>query len=514
MITPSTTSRQDTEVSPASFSMFRSGAIRREADSAKADTPHVPTALARPKRVRFDPIAVAEGERLVLAALYFAVALIAVIGISSQAETLTKVAWPHWKLWAALFPAGLVFAIGREPAKFGIYKTDERLALIGIAFRCFLVALLVQCLLWLANVNTTQMSLLLTLCGVCVVGCWTVRKVFQKVSVLWHRKLRIVIAGVSHQGMEMALQLQKRSEQIDLLGFVDDRRTRIDMTNLNLPFLGTINDALLLKHPPDAVVIALPNAATQRIHSLTLQLRRNLFDVYLAPEAGLLDLYTARNSNPVLDAGLRLNLNNLSLDGRISKRLFDIVFSLIALTAFIPVGLCIAALIRLESPGPAIFRQPRYGRGNYLFDVYKFRSMRADVTPIAGEIRLTKRGDSRVTRMGAFLRRTSLDEFPQFLNVLLGDMSVVGPRPHPPGVKAGERFYEDVLPEFMERYTTRPGITGWAQVNGLRGNTFTESHLVNRFASDLEYIKNWSIELDMLIVLQTIKGGFGGKNAF
>lgn len=131
-----------------------------------------------------------------------------------------------------------------------------------------------------------------------------------------------------------------------------------------------------------------------------------------------------------------------------------------------------------------------------------------------GEIRLTERDDRRVTRLGAFLRRTSLDEFPQFFNVLRGEMSVVGPRPHPPGVKAGERMYEEVVEAFAERYKVRPGITGWAQVNGLRGNTFTERHLTERFAYDIEYIQNWSFELDLWIVLRTAFGGFGGRNAF
>jgi len=140
--------------------------------------------------------------------------------------------------------------------------------------------------------------------------------------------------------------------------------------------------------------------------------------------------------------------------------------------------------------------------------------MRFDTEGADKEIRLTERGDSRVTRVGDFLRRTSLDEFPQFFNVLLGQMSVVGPRPHPPGVKAGDRIYESVVVDFVERYKVRPGITGWAQVNGLRGNTFTEEHLTERFSYDIQYIQNWSLELDAWIVFKTVLGGFGGKNAF
>lgn len=207
-----------------------------------------------------------------------------------------------------------------------------------------------------------------------------------------------------------------------------------------------------------------------------------------------------------------LGPESLPLSGRLGKRLFDIVFSGLALTAFLPAGLVIALAIQLESPGPVFFVQPRCGRHGRTFPLVKFRSMRHDPSP--QEIRLTERGDARVTRVGDFLRRTSLDEFPQFVNVLLGHMSVVGPRPHPPGVKAGQRTYEEVIPHFMARYQVRPGLTGWAQVHGLRGNTFTEQDIVERFEKDIEYIQRWSWPLDLLIILRTVLGGFGGRNAF
>jgi exopolysaccharide biosynthesis polyprenyl glycosylphosphotransferase len=311
--------------------------------------------------------------------------------------------------------------------------------------------------------------------------------------------------------------LRRQERPTEVVGFVDDRIERTDAEGLSAPFLGRASSFRPDSREVDGVVIALPGTATQRVQALAGALRDGRTNIYLVPQAPLLrDGWPAGAAAG--EGGLQnmvlLGMDRLPLRGRIAKRLFDIVFSALVLLCFLPFGLLIALLIKLESPGPVIFKQGRYGLGYRLFDVYKFRSMRFDAAANRGEIRLTQRGDSRVTRVGDFLRRSSLDEVPQFLNVLLGQMSVVGPRPHPPGVKAGERIYEDVVADFMERYKVRPGITGWAQVNGLRGNTFTEEHLTQRFASDVEYIRNWSFELDLWIVLKTVWGGFGGKNAF
>jgi exopolysaccharide biosynthesis polyprenyl glycosylphosphotransferase len=203
----------------------------------------------------------------------------------------------------------------------------------------------------------------------------------------------------------------------------------------------------------------------------------------------------------------------LSTSKAIIKRLQDIAVACAAIIIFSPFFIIIPILIKLESPGPVFFRQKRYGLNNRMFDCLKFRSMYFEAC-CANEIRLTERTDPRVTRIGDFLRRTSLDEIPQFINVLKGDMSVVGPRPHPPGVKAGGRVYEDIIENFSERYAVKPGLTGWAQVNGLRGNTFAEEDLTERFKYDMDYIQNWSIWLDLVIIARTMVLGFFGKNAF
>lgn len=192
----------------------------------------------------------------------------------------------------------------------------------------------------------------------------------------------------------------------------------------------------------------------------------------------------------------------------------DIGVALSALTVFLPVFVIIPLLIKLEDPaGSVFFRQKRYGRDGHTFDCLKFRSMYRDKSE-NGEIKLTERDDPRVLKIGKFIRRTSLDELPQFLNVLKGDMSAVGPRPHPPGVRAAGRYYEDIIPNFMDRYAVKPGLTGWAQVNGWRGSTFTENDIKGRFDCDMHYIRNWSLWLDVVIILRTLVMGFTGKNAF
>ena len=181
------------------------------------------------------------------------------------------------------------------------------------------------------------------------------------------------------------------------------------------------------------------------------------------------------------------------------KRAFDVVFSAGALVALAPVLAVIALAVRLESPGPALFRQRRYGLNGGSIVVYKFRSMR--VLEDGAQVTQARRDDDRVTRVGRFLRRWSLDELPQFINVLQGRMSVVGPRPH---AVAHNEQYRRLIGGYMLRHKVKPGITGWAQVNGLRGETDTLDKMRARIEYDLDYLRNWSLELDLRIVARTV----------
>ncbi len=183
------------------------------------------------------------------------------------------------------------------------------------------------------------------------------------------------------------------------------------------------------------------------------------------------------------------------------KRASDVAIALVALTAFCWLFLAIAVIIRRDSEGPVLFRQRRIGRDGMPFALLKFRTMYHQ--PATSELRQATRGDPRITRAGAWLRRHSLDELPQFINVLRGDMSVVGPRPHAPGTRAGGRLFEDVAAHYTARHRARPGMTGLAQVRGLRGETDTETKLLRRLDSDLEYIRTWSLTRDVLIILRT-----------
>lgn len=194
------------------------------------------------------------------------------------------------------------------------------------------------------------------------------------------------------------------------------------------------------------------------------------------------------------------------------KRLIDILVSLSALLILMPVLLFVALLIRLDSPGPALFKQVRWGKGCTQIKVYKFRSMRTDSCDVSG-VEQTVRNDPRVTRVGAILRRTNIDELPQLLNVLRGDMSLVGPRCHALGMLAAGQLYEELVPAYHYRHTMKPGITGLAQIRGLRGPTDRASRARARVLSDLYYIENFSIWLDIRIMVATllneIRGGTG-----
>jgi putative colanic acid biosynthesis UDP-glucose lipid carrier transferase len=195
------------------------------------------------------------------------------------------------------------------------------------------------------------------------------------------------------------------------------------------------------------------------------------------------------------------------IDGA-GKRLFDVVFAALVLSFGWPLFALLAAGVKLSSPGPVIFRQRRYGRGGAEIEVWKYRTMH--VTEDGPEVKQATRGDGRITRFGKWLRKTSLDELPQFVNVLLGDMSVVGPRPH---AVAHNQHYRTQILEYMLRHKVKPGITGWAQVNGWRGETDTLDKMIQRVAHDLEYIRRYSLAFDLKIVLMTFFGR-ANRNAY
>ena len=201
---------------------------------------------------------------------------------------------------------------------------------------------------------------------------------------------------------------------------------------------------------------------------------------------------------------LVISTGPLGLRARISKRIFDLAVAGGALFVLAPLLVVVAVLVKLEDGGPVLFVQRRLGRGNQFFDMFKFRSMRAEKLDHQGD-RSTARGDERITRIGAFIRRTSIDELPQLINVLKGEMSIVGPRPHALGSRANDKYFWDIDRTYWQRHCLKPGLTGLAQVRGHRGATEEEKDLTDRLQSDLEYISDWSLRRDIGIVLRTVR---------
>jgi len=464
--------------------------------------------------LRFDATARVEGLRLCLRlmqAVSMALAVLIVLWLGGAGvgagSTQARLALCLLPLFCGLLPARTYHRLGDE-------SLARVLALIAQALQGALALVGLQAMLWALNLPLLNALGLAGLYVAHLALSALGRALLYRLDKHWQRKLRLVVIGAGEQGLAMADYLTRQEPLAEVVGFVDDRRDRIRTSDLCAPFWGGTRDLLQRRQELDGVIIALPNDAGPRVEHLAQQLRMHIPHVYLAPETAVLRQSMARPPRRGLQGVWSLGLERLPLSARLVKRLFDIAVSVVALTLFLPLGLVISAIIKWDSPGPVIFTQERFGLGNRLFRVFKFRSMTHDPARQNKAIELTQRGDARVTRIGDFLRRSSLDEFPQFVNVLLGHMSVVGPRPHPPGVKAGERTYEEVVQDFLERYKVRPGITGWAQVNGLRGNTFTEADLIQRFELDVQYIRHWSLELDVWIVIKTMLGGFGGRNAF
>ncbi len=259
---------------------------------------------------------------------------------------------------------------------------------------------------------------------------------------------------------------------------------------------------------PDDVFVLVPWADTAEVERCIDAFLRVPAALHLRPGTVLdrfPDMQVARVGRL---SGINIGRRPLNLGEIVLKRALDLTLAAIALVALSPVLALIALAIKLDSPGPVFFRQRRYGFNQQPFGVFKFRSMRTEQN---AAFRQATRNDSRITRTGAFLRRSNLDELPQLLNVIKGEMSLVGPRPH---ALAHDRSFERRIALYARRHNVRPGITGWAQVNGFRGETLTDLDMEGRVTCDLHYIDNWSIWLDVQIMIQTIVSRRAYRNAF
>lgn len=256
--------------------------------------------------------------------------------------------------------------------------------------------------------------------------------------------------------------------------------------------------------------LALPLSEERTMLRLVNEFRDDLISIRFIPDVSSLALFDNCMIDLIGVPAINLVASPLSPHALAKKDVFDRLFAATALFAIAPLLVAIAVAIKVTSRGPVLFTQQRKGADGRVFRIYKFRSMRPH-DEVPGVITQATRNDSRITRVGAFLRRTSLDELPQFFNVLRGEMSVVGPRPH---ALEHDELYQKVVNGYIHRYRIKPGITGWAQVNGFRGETDRVEKMQGRVEHDLYYLRNWSFALDMRIVAATISKGFLHSNAF
>jgi Undecaprenyl-phosphate glucose phosphotransferase len=329
------------------------------------------------------------------------------------------------------------------------------------------------------------------------------------------RRAVVYGAGQSCEGLLSALESGPDSD-IKICGVFDDRSDdRSGQGVAGYPKLGDL--AALLRYCRsmhiDLLIVALPLSAERRVLDIIKQLWVLPVDIRLAAQTSELRFrpraYSFIGSVPLLDI-IDKPITDWDV---VIKRVFDLAGAALALVTLAPVMALVALAIKLDSRGPVLFRQKRYGFNNELIEVLKFRSMYADQAD-AGARQLVSKGDARVTRVGRFIRKTSLDELPQLCNVLRGELSLVGPRPHALQAKAADALYHDVVDGYFARHKVKPGITGWAQVSGWRGETDTPEKIQKRVEHDLYYIDNWSVLFDLYILLRTPLALLSTNNAY
>jgi Undecaprenyl-phosphate glucose phosphotransferase len=323
----------------------------------------------------------------------------------------------------------------------------------------------------------------------------------------------VAIVGAGPLSERLCSYIESRGPRMGLrvIGIFDDRRTRVREKVSTIPVLGTVQDlmAYARNYRLDEVIIALPWSAEARVAALVEELSALPADIRLCPDlVGL--RFLARPYSRIGEIGLlHVKERPIAEWSLFLKIVQDYVVATTALVLAAPLMVFVAVAIKLDNPGPIFFKQRRRGFNQNMFTVWKFRTMR--VMEDGGEVRQAQKNDDRITKVGKFLRRTSLDELPQLINVLQGHMSVVGPRPH---AVAHDDYYSSLISRYARRHRVRPGLTGWAQIHGYRGETDTVEKMAKRIEYDLFYIENWSLWLDFKILLLTVFKGFWHENAY
>jgi putative colanic acid biosynthesis UDP-glucose lipid carrier transferase len=311
----------------------------------------------------------------------------------------------------------------------------------------------------------------------------------------------VVLVGANNVSLKFAAALDRAPNLLmEVRGYFDDRTENRWPDGMKQAMLGNMSEiaAYVREHRIKMIFISQPISAQPRIRKLLEELQDTTASVYFLPDIYVFDLMQARFDNVGGMPVVAICESPFTGYNRVLKRGSDIVLALLIQLLLTPVMLVIAIAVKVSSPGPVIFRQRRYGLYGEEIIVYKFRSM--TVAEDGHQVKQATKNDQRVTRIGGFLRRSSLDELPQFINVLQGRMSIVGPRPH---AVAHNEQYRKLIKGYMLRHKVKPGITGWAQVNGLRGETETLDKMEARIQYDLDYLRKWSIWLDLWIIALT-----------
>lgn len=328
---------------------------------------------------------------------------------------------------------------------------------------------------------------------------------------------RVVVFGSGPSGARLTNYIRSNSSlMIDLLGYCDDRAAVRDSEAIpELPYLGSLDSLVesIKLGEVDQVIIALPSISEARLREIVSGLAMLPVLTRLAPHVPDMAL-TARSLVFLGDLPL-LTLFERPISGldQVVKRLEDLILASLLILLLAPLFVLIAIAIKADSRGKVFFRQPREGFNHNIFRIWKFRTMQTASLEI-DDIRQATRNDARVTRVGRLLRMTSIDELPQLFNVLSGEMSLVGPRPHASSTKVGSARFAEVAANYAARHRVKPGITGWAQVNGWRGETDTEEKLVKRIEYDMFYIENWSIAFDLYILVRTLAAVIAARAAY
>ena len=354
-----------------------------------------------------------------------------------------------------------------------------------------------------------------------LVGLMLLRIAVSRLIRRWNKNGQLSRRAVLVGGGAPAAQLldaldSSPDTDVEVVGIFDDRNgERSPDIVAGYPRLGTIGELIdFVRHTRiDLLVVTFPLSAEQRLLEVLKKLWVLPVDIRLSAYTQKLRYrpraYSYIGNLPFLDVFDK----PLTDWGALLKNAEDKLISAALLALLAPLMFLIALAIKLDSRGPVFFKQRRFGFNNELIEVLKFRSMHADRADVKAEKLVTK-NDPRVTRVGRIIRKLSLDELPQFINVLKGDLSLVGPRPHPERAKAENRLYGDVVEGYFARHRVKPGITGWAQINGWRGETDTEEKILRRVEHDLYYIENWSLALDLYILLRTPFAIFDTENTY